>query len=69
MSKLTKCPYCGKESNLYSKEFAKYDQYYTYEGVPDGYSDLKHTDKRVTTPLYCSECDRRITTLEKLEGD
>lgn len=65
--KIDRCPFCGSNSGLYSKETARYDQFYTYEGEPDGYSDISNTAVRKTTPLYCIYCDKRVTTLEKLE--
>lgn len=65
--KIDRCQFCGSDLGLYSKEIARYDQYYTYKGEPDGYSDISNIVRRKTTPLYCVHCDKRVTTLEKLE--
>ena len=61
------CPYCGAKTGLYSKETASFDQFYTFDGEMDGYSDLRIKSYRKTTPLYCLHCDKKVTTLEKLE--
>lgn len=69
MAELKCCPHCGSDLGLYSKEYVRYDQFYKYDGTPDGYSDsdqLPATFRRKTTPLYCCNCDKRVTTLEKL---
>lgn len=63
------CPHCGSNIGLYSKELARYDQYYKFTGEPDGFSDLCSIVKRKTTPLYCYVCDRKVTTWEKLVED
>lgn len=64
---MDKCPHCGSDAGLFSKETARYEQYYKFNGEPNGYSDLDRVCTRKTTPLYCVYCGRRVTTLEKLE--
>lgn len=64
---MDKCPHCGSDDGLFSKEVAKYDQYYNFDGSPSGYSDLDRIVKRKGTPLYCVYCGKKVTTLEKLE--
>ena len=61
------CPYCGSRGGLYSKEIARYAQFYTFNGEEDGFSDLDTVVKRKTTPLYCVCCDKRVAVLEKLQ--
>ena len=63
---MDKCPYCGSEDGLFSKELTRYEQYYKFNGEPDGYSEFDNIIRRKSTPLYCVKCYRRITTLEKL---
>lgn len=68
------CPFCGDDLALYSIETVSYPQYYTLDGEPDGYgefSQIGSSNRRKTTPLYCINCEKRITTLEELlkEGD
>lgn len=65
--KMTCCPHCGSTDGLYSKETAKYHQYYTLDGTPNGYSDHDYLLHRGQTVLYCIACDKKVTTLEKLE--
>ena len=65
---IDKCPHCGSTNGLFAKEYVSYLQYYTYFGEADGYGDFSHTDRRISTPLYCVDCERKITTLEKLRG-
>lgn len=68
--KLECCPHCGSDFGLFSKRYVKYEQYYKFDGDPDGHSELWPTDatyRRKTTPLYCLNCGKRVTTLEKLE--
>lgn len=69
MAKLTCCPHCGENLGLFSKETAKYDQYYKFDGSQDGYSEFHSIAIRATTPLYCVHCEKRVTTLEKLMED
>ena len=61
------CKGCGSTSGLYSKEYAQYSQYYTWDGEADGYSDLDIVSHRKSTPLYCLRCGKKITTLEKMQ--
>lgn len=66
---IEKCPHCGEEYGLFSKEYVQYEQYYTFEGEVDGYSEFKQLScsmNRKTTPLYCCRCEKKVTTLEEL---
>lgn len=66
------CPHCGETLYLFSIEHARYTQYYTADGEPDGYGELDQIGtslKRKSTPVYCQNCERRVGTLERiLEG-
>ena len=65
---IEKCPHCGAKTGLFSKEYVSYEQYYTLDGDCDGYSEFKQLPcsmNRKTTPLYCLNCEKKVTTLEK----
>ena len=65
---MNKCPYCGAEDYLYSIEHMRYEQYYDYNGEPQGYSDGSDPrPPRKNVPLYCVNCGKRVTTLKALE--
>ena len=67
--KIERCPYCGSDYGLFSRECVTYDQYYKFSGEPDGYGDSDtygFTNSRKTRPLYCIKCGKKVTTLEKL---
>lgn len=64
---IKQCPHCGAENGLYSKEYVHYEQYYTFDGESDGFGELSQLQKRKSTPLYCSACEKKVTTLEKLQ--
>lgn len=63
---MDKCPYCGSEMGLFSKEVGRFDQYYRFNGEPGGYSDLDVVCRRKSTPLYCIKCRKRVTTLQEI---
>lgn len=63
---MDKCPYCGSGDGLFSKELTRYEQYYKFDGEPDGYSEFDNIVRRKSTPLYCICCGKRVTTLEKI---
>jgi len=65
---MNKCPYCGSCWGLYSKEVARYCQFYKFNGDTAGYSELDDlmVTMRKSTPLYCQKCDKRVGTYEKL---
>ena len=66
---IEKCPHCNGKYGLFSKEYVSYEQYYTYDGECDGYSEFKQTGtsiSRKSTPLYCLKCEKKVTTLEEL---
>lgn len=65
---MNKCPFCGSSMGLYSKEIARYSQFYNFDGDTDGYSELDDlmVTRRKSTPLYCKNCDKRVGTYEKL---
>ena len=66
---MDKCPYCGGDSGLYSKERQyEFDQYYRFDGEPDGYSELSSRVYRKTIPLYCQDCNKYIGKYDKLFG-
>lgn len=67
--RLTCCPHCGSNRGLYSIEQVRFDQYYTFSGEPNGYSEFSQigtSARRMLTPLYCMICDRKVTTAEHL---
>ncbi len=64
---MDRCPFCGSDAGLFSKELGRYDQFYTISGEANGYSDIERIVRRKTTPLYCICCGKKVTTLEKLE--
>lgn len=64
---MDRCPYCGSTTGLFCKEIARYSQFYKFNGEPDGYSELDIVVRRKSTPLYCCFCEKKVTTLEKLE--
>ena len=66
MKRITECTKCGGKSGLFSKETAKYDQYYDFNGIENGYSDLDRELHRGNTNLYCLDCGKVVTTLEAL---
>lgn len=69
---LDKCPYCGSSCGLYSIEYVSYPQYYDFNGEENGYGEFTRAStsaRRKSTPVYCQNCEKRITTLEKLLED
>ena len=69
---IKQCPYCGSRIGLFSKEYVSYQQYYRFDGKEDGYGEFTMTGtslKRKTTPLYCIDCEKQITTLERLKQE
>lgn len=64
-----RCPHCGSKNGLYSNEQVCYHQYYTFDGEPNGYSEfgqIGSSARRIMTPLYCIDCDKKVTTAERL---
>lgn len=65
--KIERCPHCGSKMGMYSKEYLYGEEFYTFPyGESDGYSELSYINRRKSRPLYCRNCNKRITTLEKL---
>lgn len=67
MDKMTNCPYCGSNDGLFSNESVAYQQYYKFSGEPNYCSEFHSTKRRKGTPLYCLCCEKRVTTLEKIQ--
>ena len=64
--RMDKCPHCGSNYGLYSKEHVTFEQYYGFDGEEDGYSEFHYINKRRSTPLYCMDCHKRVITHEQL---
>ena len=61
------CPHCGSTYGMYSKEYFYGEEYYRFpDGEHEGHSELSDISKRKSRPLYCIDCNKRITTLERL---
>lgn len=59
------CPYCGNNDtwrSVYTK--IETSQYYDWNGNEQGFADDDYLESR---SVYCSCCDKRITTLNRLE--
>ena len=63
---MNKCPHCGSDLGVYSKEYVRYAQFYDWDGEPDSYSDPEDLRYRKTTPVYCIKCDKYVCKLKKL---
>lgn len=63
---MDKCPFCGDTWGLYSIHTTKFEQYYNFKGEGTGHSEPDDVTKRKSLPLYCMNCNKKITTFEKL---
>lgn len=52
---MDKCPYCGSDKGV-STKFTGF-QYYSWDGEPQGYSDLENEN----VIAKCVSCNRRIS--------
>lgn len=63
-----KCPVCGSNDGFYSKEYVTYCQMYDENGECTHFGDMINVSKRKSIPLYCIDCNKRVTTLDKLKN-
>ena len=63
---MDRCPHCGSDYGLYTKEYVTFDQYYKFDGEPDGYGELAPVYYRKDAKVYCCECDKCVGMASKI---
>ena len=68
---MERCPHCGGTSGYYTKEVVRYLYYSHFDGSEDERRNELANQERVfrnKTIAYCTDCNKRIATLEEMTG-
>jgi hypothetical protein len=67
---MKECPYCKSDFGYYTENIQRYDQFYTFDGKPDGTGEMHYS--RGGGVKYCRECFKELpkekTVYEKIKA-